>query len=114
MNRRIGIRTATLIGGSLSVILGAGTTADFLNPVKTKAEMVEMASSAGNTARLWDSQLPFSDEALAALTVYLEARGESFAGKLAVAAVIRNRMERRYQSDGTIAGTVLRPRQSIY
>lgn len=108
MNRRIGIRTATLIGGSLSVLLGASTTADPLNPVKTKAEMV---SSAGNTTRFWESQRPFSDEALAALTVYLEARGESFAGKLAVAAVIRNRMERRYQSDGTIAGTVLRPRQ---
>ena len=52
-----------------------------------------------------------SDDTLAALTVYLEARGESFAGKLAVAAVIRNRMKRKYHSDGTVKGTVLRPWQ---
>ncbi|MCZ6801120.1 MAG: cell wall hydrolase [Nitrospirae bacterium] len=51
------------------------------------------------------------DETLAALTVYLEARGESFAGKMAVAAVIRNRMKMKYQSDGTIRGTVLRRSQ---
>ncbi len=51
------------------------------------------------------------DETLAALTVYLEARGESFAGKMAVAAVIRNRMRMKYQSDGTIRGTVLRRSQ---
>jgi hypothetical protein len=30
---------------------------------------------------------------------------------VAVAEVIRNRMERRYSSDGTVAGTVLRPKQ---
>ena len=52
-----------------------------------------------------------SDDTLAAMTVYLEARGESFAGKLAVAAVIRNRMKRKYHSDGTVKGTVLRPWQ---
>ena len=52
-----------------------------------------------------------SDDKLAALTVYLEARGESFAGKMAVAAVIRNRMKLKYQSDGTVKGTVLRPKQ---
>ena len=49
--------------------------------------------------------------ALAALTVYYEAAGESFAGKLAVAAVIRNRMKLKYQSDGTVKGTVLKARQ---
>ncbi|RMH09818.1 MAG: cell wall hydrolase [Nitrospirae bacterium] len=52
-----------------------------------------------------------TDERLAALTIYLEARGESFAGKLAVAAVIRNRMKFKYQSDGTVRGTVLRAKQ---
>ena len=52
-----------------------------------------------------------SDDTLAALTIYLEARGESFAGKLAVAAVIRNRMNHKYHSDGTVKGTVLRPKQ---
>ena len=51
---------------------------------------------------------PLSDDHLAALTIYLEARGESFAGKLAVAAVIRNRMQAKYQSDGTVKGTVLK------
>lgn len=54
---------------------------------------------------------PLTEDTLAALTVYLEARGESFAGKLAVAAVIRNRMNARYHSDGTVKGTVLRPYQ---
>ncbi len=52
-----------------------------------------------------------SDDTLAALTIYLEARGESFAGKLAVAAVIRNRMNFKYHSDGTVKNTVLRPNQ---
>ncbi len=52
--------------------------------------------------------LSHSDDDLAALTIYLEARGESFAGKLAVAAVIRNRMKMKYQSDGTVQGTVLK------
>ena len=49
-----------------------------------------------------------TEDQLAALTIYLEARGESFAGKLAVAAVIRNRMKAKYQSDGTVKGTVLK------
>jgi N-acetylmuramoyl-L-alanine amidase len=52
-----------------------------------------------------------SDDTLAALTIYLEARGESFAGKMAVAAVIRNRMNHKYHSDGTVKGTVLRAKQ---
>jgi cell wall hydrolase len=54
---------------------------------------------------------PHSDDTLAALTIYLEARGESFAGKMAVAAVIRNRINHKYHSDGTIRGTVLRAKQ---
>ena len=40
-----------------------------------------------------------------------EAAGESYAGKLAVAEVIRNRMQRKYASDGTVSGTVLKPLQ---
>lgn len=51
------------------------------------------------------------DDTLAALTIYFEAKGESFAGKLAVAAVIRNRMAHHFHSDGTVRGTVLRPKQ---
>ena len=49
-----------------------------------------------------------SDEALAVVTIYQEARGESFTGQCAVGEVIRNRMARRYSSDGTVAGTVCR------
>lgn len=52
-----------------------------------------------------------SDTALAAVTIWQEARGEAYEGKLAVAEVIRNRMKERYASDGTVAGTVLRPKQ---
>ena len=52
-----------------------------------------------------------SDTALAAITIWQEARGEAYEGKLAVAEVIRNRMKERYASDGTVAGTVLRPKQ---
>jgi spore germination cell wall hydrolase CwlJ-like protein len=52
-----------------------------------------------------------SDTALAAVTIWQEARGELYQGKLAVAEVIRNRMQERYASDGTVAGTVLRPKQ---
>ena len=53
----------------------------------------------------------FSDEALAVSTIWQEARGEPFLGKLAVAQVIRNRVLRKYTSDGTVAGTVLSPSQ---
>lgn len=52
-----------------------------------------------------------SEEALAVVTIMQEAAGESYEGKLAVAEVIRNRMLRKYASDGTVAGTVLRPLQ---
>lgn len=48
-----------------------------------------------------------SDEALAAVTIWQEAAGEPFVGKVAVAWVILNRMAKRYESDGTVAGTVL-------
>ena len=47
----------------------------------------------------------------AVMTIWGEARGESFEGKVAVACVIRHRTERKYSSDGTIPGTVLRDRQ---
>lgn len=52
-----------------------------------------------------------SEEALAVVTIMQEAAGESYAGKLAVAEVIRNRMQKKYASDGTVSGTVLRPLQ---
>lgn len=52
-----------------------------------------------------------SDEALAVVTIWQEAAGESFEGKVAVGEVIRNRMRRFYSSDGTVAGTVARRKQ---
>jgi spore germination cell wall hydrolase CwlJ-like protein len=51
------------------------------------------------------------EDALAVVTILQEAEGEVYLGKVAVAEVIRNRMRSRYSSDGTVAGTVLRPFQ---
>lgn len=51
------------------------------------------------------------DNVWAVLTIWQEARGESFAGMVAVAEVILRRTEQKYFSDGTVAGTVLRDRQ---
>lgn len=50
-----------------------------------------------------------TDEDLLATCLMSEAAGEPDEGKAAVAQVVLNRMARRYQSDGTIAGTVLHP-----
>lgn len=47
-------------------------------------------------------------DALAIVTIFQEAAGESMDGKIAVGEVIRNRMARKYSSDGTVAGTVCR------
>ena len=46
---------------------------------------------------------------LAVLTVWMEARGEPPEGRAAVAEVIRNRTEQRFQSDGTLVGTLFHP-----
>lgn len=48
-----------------------------------------------------------SDDALAVLTIWTEAQGEPFEGKVAIGEVIRERMRRKYASDGTVAGTVV-------
>ena len=52
-----------------------------------------------------------SDAALAICTIWMEARGEPYVGKLAVSRVIRNRTRKRYNSNGTVASTVLNPYQ---
>jgi spore germination cell wall hydrolase CwlJ-like protein len=52
-----------------------------------------------------------SDDILAVITIWMEASGEQMDGKVAVAEVIRNRIEQKVHSDGTLAGTVLRPWQ---
>lgn len=51
------------------------------------------------------------DDHWAILTIIGEAGGEPYIGKVAVAEVIRNRMKRKYASDGTVIGTVLQPWQ---
>lgn len=48
---------------------------------------------------------------LAVATLLGEAGNEPYLGKLAVAKTIRNRMRLQYSSDGSVAGTVLRPLQ---
>jgi len=84
-------------------------------PANSSDMAVALSSHSQISQRLTDhshiSETPHTDDILAALTIYLEARGESFAGKMAVAAVIRNRMNHKYHSDGTIRGTVLRAKQ---
>lgn len=52
-----------------------------------------------------------AEDALAIVTLMQEAAGEPYIGKVAVAEVIRNRMNKKYASDGTVSGTVLRPLQ---
>jgi spore germination cell wall hydrolase CwlJ-like protein len=47
----------------------------------------------------------------AVMTIVGEAASEPYEGQVAVANVIRNRMSRGYSSDGTVIGTVLRPKQ---
>jgi|SRR3990172_1204590 len=51
------------------------------------------------------------DDIWGILTVWQEARGEPYIGKVAVAEVIQRRAKLKYSSDGTIAGTVLKPYQ---
>ena len=51
------------------------------------------------------------DEVWAILTVWQEARGEEFDGKVAVARVIRNRMLKRWSGSGDVVDTVLAPSQ---
>lgn len=47
------------------------------------------------------------DETWAVMTLVAEASGEPYEAQLAVAEVIRNRTATRYNSDGTVIGTVL-------
>ena len=49
-----------------------------------------------------------ADYLLGVVTVYQESEGEPYEGKVAVAEVILRRTKRKYMSDGTVAGTVLR------
>ena len=51
------------------------------------------------------------DDRWAIMTIIGEALTEPLVGKIAVGEVIRNRMKRKYKSDGTIVGTVLHRKQ---
>lgn len=51
------------------------------------------------------------DEALAAVAIDSEAEGEPYPAKVAVAEVILRRMEQKFFSDGTLAGTLWRKSQ---
>ena len=107
-----GVKGVMVVGWSL-LFIGLGPTGtENAQTLLTKASDVQHFNRLSDpTDTTSPDHKPLSDDTLAALTVYLEARGESFAGKLAVAAVIRNRMNRKYHSDGTVKGTVLRPKQ---
>jgi N-acetylmuramoyl-L-alanine amidase len=52
-----------------------------------------------------------SEDTFGIITVWAESRGEPFRGQQAVAEVIQRRALKKFFSDGTIAGTVLRPYQ---
>ena len=47
----------------------------------------------------------------AIMTIIGEAANQPYHGQIAVGRVIRNRMKKRYSSDGTVIGTVLRAKQ---
>ena len=49
-----------------------------------------------------------TDDRLATITIWQEARNQSQSGKIAIGEVIRRRAALKYNSDGTIAGTVAR------
>ena len=52
-----------------------------------------------------------SDDLWGIMTVWQETRGEPYLGKVGVAEVIFNRTRQKFQSDGTVASTVLWPKQ---
>ena len=53
----------------------------------------------------------FASAALGVSCVVAEAGNQPLPGMIGVAEVIRNRMERHYQSDGTLPGTIFKPWQ---
>lgn len=108
---KITVAMAMMTVTALSIPLLPQRTATAMLSWKTTGERSETRRMIEPLANPEQASQNLSDDELAALTIYLEARGESFAGKLAVAAVIRNRMQLKYQSDGTVRGTVLRRRQ---
>ena len=116
MNTSLIIRhTKTIIASATLGVLILSVAPSTVAPAFKAKGLLADASPRTSLTAFWekeDLRRPYpSPEDLAALTIYLEARGESFAGKMAVAAVIRNRMAMKYQSDGTVKGTVLKRKQ---
>ncbi len=111
-------RPFPLLNVSTSISIGVFSLCVLFPLSPTPANSSDMAMALSSHSQKPSSAIghsqnpePHSADILAALTIYLEARGESFAGKMAVAAVIRNRMHHKYHSDGTVKGTVLRRKQ---
>lgn len=77
--------------------------------VSVSGDVLPAAGQTGNRPQngWWVGYAP-DDRTLLTLTVYSEARGESVDGQAAVAQTILNRMNSDFQSNGTMAGTVLR------
>lgn len=99
---------------TLGILLLGAAPSMMASGMKAKGLLADASPKPSMTSFVGNQDLRQSyptPEDLAALTIYLEARGESFAGKMAVAAVIRNRMKLKYQSDGTVKGTVLKRKQ---
>ena len=111
INKPYTIACIAMMAAIISIPLTPSISGVFQGSVKTMTEVGGSASSLEQSGALQTLRHFHTSAALAALTVYYEAAGESFAGKLAVAAVIRNRMTLKYQSDGTVKGTVLKARQ---
>ena len=53
----------------------------------------------------------FPDELLGSATIYVEGRGESYLGQVAIGEVIRNRMAQRIFSNGTVDDTIFQRKQ---
>ena len=85
--------------------LKQGITIGFLAVLALSVGGLETVSEGAFMPRL------VSEEALAVITIWQEARNEPYEGLVAVGEVIRNRMRLKYSSDGTVSGTVLRPMQ---
>ncbi len=79
---------------------------------KKLAEELAMSQAAANAAWRDISQVSFSEEDVTMLAnlIYCEARGESYAGKLAVASVVINRVLSSKYPD-TMAGVIYQPSQ---
>ena len=71
-----------VMAATISIPLTPSISVVFQGSVKTMAEVVGSASSPGQSGALQEFRHSHPSEALAALTVYYEAAGESFAEEI--------------------------------